>query len=44
MSKSAGLLRGCSMDDAPEPAAYNMDIEPDEVETTDTVTVVWELQ
>ncbi len=44
VSKSAGLLRGCSMDDAPEPAAYNMDIEPDEVETTDTVTVVWELQ
>lgn len=29
---------------APEDASYDMDIEPDDIEVSDTVTVVWEIE
>lgn len=35
-------LRCCEAD-AREPASYNMDIEPDDIDMTDTVTVVWNI-
>jgi len=28
---------------APSYGSYNMDIEPDDIDVTDTVTVVWEI-
>lgn len=34
-------LRCC--EDACEPASYNMDIEPDDIDMADTVTVVWNI-
>ena len=33
----------CCEADACEPTSYNMDIEPDDIDMTDTVTVVWSL-
>ncbi len=35
-------LRCCEAD-AREPASYDMDIEPDDIDMTDTVTVVWNI-
>lgn len=34
----------CSAEDEDDAVAYNMDIEPDDIDMTDTVTVVWEIQ
>lgn len=34
--------RGC-VGSLPEEASYNLDIEPDDIEVSDTVTVVWEI-
>ena len=33
----------CCAEDACIPASYDMDIEPDDIDITDTVTVVWAL-
>lgn len=30
-------------EDACEPASYKMDIEPDDIDMSDTVTVVWNI-
>ncbi len=43
VSPSDGLmLKACTVDEAS--ASYNMDIEPDDIEVTDTVTVIWEIE
>lgn len=34
----------CCAEDACSPASYDMDIEPDDIDIADTVTVVWELK
>ena len=34
----------CCAEDACSPASYDMDIEPDDIDITDTVTVVWLLK
>ena len=34
----------CCAEDEDDAVAYNMDIEPDDIDMTDTVTVVWEIQ
>ena len=33
----------CCAEDACSPASYDMDIEPDDIDITDTVTVVWNI-
>ena len=33
----------CCAEDACIPASYDMDIEPDDIDITDTVTVIWEI-
>ena len=37
------LSMRCAEADACEPDSYNMDIEPDDIDITDTVTVVWNI-
>lgn len=44
LSKSTGQLRCSRGEGACEAAAFDMDMEPDDVEAVDTVTVVWELR
>lgn len=39
-----GMLRAERCMSAPEDASYDMDIEPDDIEVSDTVTVVWEIE
>ena len=36
------MLKSCAADEAS--GSYNMDIEPDDIEVTDTVTVIWEIE
>lgn len=37
-------MRAFACEDAAPVGAYNLDIEPDDIEMSDTVTVIWEIQ
>lgn len=37
------MLRCCTEDSCAEPAGYDLDIEADDIDVTDTVTVVWSI-
>lgn len=37
------MLRCCEEDSCEEPSGYSMDIEADDIDVTDTVTVVWNI-
>lgn len=37
------MLRSCAEDCCAEPVGYNLDIEADDIDVTDTVTVVWSI-
>ena len=39
-----GFLRGVECESAAETAAYNLSIEPDDINISDKVTVIWRIE